>query len=95
MLEDDRLRSELRHRLSMHRVEHPLASAVRQNYESGELKSLVILFTSCHDTSYPLEEPCSPEFLLRRAGTIAGRFKRALRAFERRVRSDLPASWGT
>jgi hypothetical protein len=62
MLEGGRECSELRHRLPLERVEHPLAPAVRlgnvrQNYESGELKSLVILFTSSDDISYLLEEP--------------------------------------
>jgi hypothetical protein len=51
MLEGGRECSELRHRLPLERVEHPLAPAVRlgnlrvrQNVESGELNPLVILF---------------------------------------------------
>jgi hypothetical protein len=44
--------------------------------------------------SYPLQEPCSRHFLLfllRRAGTIAGLFKRAFQALQMRYCSEVAA----
>jgi hypothetical protein len=51
MLEGGRVRSVLRHRHLLDRVEHPLEPAVRQNDESGELKSLMNIFVSGHIVS--------------------------------------------
>jgi hypothetical protein len=98
MLEGVEGHRELRFRVSKDRVEHPLALAPSgRTTASDELKSLVILFNvtqyRIRVKSLAVVNHCCSCCVARER--IAGHFKRAYRALQMRVRSEMTVVQGT